>query len=274
MILNRSQTFRKNLRRLGDLIEKNTQIVLLTATLPPRYQSDIFDTLYLQSEKASIYRLPSNRSNIRYSVYMNQSMTEILTKIRDKDSQYSTDRLIVYTRTIDLAKQLAEDLGWPIYHSKSVDKERVLREFLNPLKTSQRIIGTSSLGNGLNSPNIRVVFHVELPYKLYEYAQESGRAGRDDRKSEAILLLSSPLEISTKRYRSKNDKFEDDVIRQYVEFGCRRWVLNLYLDDKREGCISSDVQCDYCSPENEGIFISLFSDFISDFTNIFRYGNR
>ena len=84
VILNRSQTFRKNLRRLGDLIGKKTQIVLLTATLPPRYESKLFDILYLLLDKAFKYRLSSNRSNIRYSVRRNQSNIDILETIRFK----------------------------------------------------------------------------------------------------------------------------------------------------------------------------------------------
>ena len=68
-VLNSTQTFRKNIRRLDKLIEKRTQIILLTATLPPRYKSSLFDILYLSPEKLFKYRLSSNRSNIRYSVY-------------------------------------------------------------------------------------------------------------------------------------------------------------------------------------------------------------
>ena len=170
VILNRSQTFRKNLRRLGDLIGKKTQIVLLTATLPPRYESKLFDILYLLLDKAFKYRLSSNRSNIRYSVRRNQSNIDVLETIRSKSIQYSNDRVLVYARTIDIANSLAMELNWLVYYSKSSKRERTLRNFLDFNQTSQRIIGTTSLGLGLDAPNIRAIIHVDRSYTLYEYS--------------------------------------------------------------------------------------------------------
>ena len=78
VILNKKQHFRKRLSQLGQLVEHRTQVVLLTATLPPRYQSDLFDKLYIKESEVKIYRSSSNRSNIHYSVRLNQSQNRIL----------------------------------------------------------------------------------------------------------------------------------------------------------------------------------------------------
>lgn len=254
VVLNTRQTFRKQLGRLGDLIGNNTQIILLTATLPPRYEARLFNTLYLSPEKIVKYRLPSNRSNIRYSVYQNQSEDEILETIRRKDAQYSTNRLIVYTRTIKDANQLAKTLDWPVYHSKSSGREKVLRKFLNPLEKSQRIVGTTSIGSGLDISNIRAIIHVNRPYSLREYAQETGRAGRDGQKSEAILLLSSSHELPVNRSRDKDDIFEENAITEYIQPICRRHILNTYQDGEEYGSCDmyTDFICDRCGPEGSG----------------------
>ena len=86
MILDSRQNFRKNLRKLYDLIvDKKTQIVLTTATLPPKFEKSIFNTLFLSHQKALIFRLSSDRSNIRYIVRQNQTDSDILDEIRKKD---------------------------------------------------------------------------------------------------------------------------------------------------------------------------------------------
>ena len=53
-----------------------------------------------------IYRSSSNRSNIHYSIRLNQSQDQILHVIQQKSNQYPNDRLIVYTRTREIAENL------------------------------------------------------------------------------------------------------------------------------------------------------------------------
>ena len=52
------------------------------------------------------------------------------------------------------------------------------------------IVATNALGLGLDIPDIRVVIHTRPLWRLRDYAQESGRAGRDGEPSEAIVLRS------------------------------------------------------------------------------------
>lgn len=251
VILNRKLGWRRNLQKLGNLIEKETQVVLLTATLPPIYERDLFETLYLPIEKVTQFRLSVNRSNIRYSVYHNQSQSDVLEKIRQKDTQYSIDRLIVFTRTVDEAKYIAKELDWPVYYSHSQYKEKTLQKFLDSNEKSQRIVGTSSLGLGLDAPNIRATIHINRPYSLQDYAQESGRAGRDNRNSEAILLLpssTSQSNIDNRRSNKNTTEQEESIIDQYIASRCRRYILRSYLDIESENCLSSDIKCDICSP--------------------------
>ena len=179
VILGRKLSFRKDLQRLSELIDLKTQLILFTGTLLPSYEKEFLKTLYLEHSDVHKYRFPTMRENIRYSVTKDMSKSDVLEGIRTKDRQYPDDSLIVYTRTRDQARDLAKFLRWPVYYSDSSSKQKVLSKFLEKSNRSARLIGTSSIGLGLDKSNIRAVIHVDLPYRLYEYAQESGRAGRD-----------------------------------------------------------------------------------------------
>lgn len=50
------------------------------------------------------------------------------------------------------------------------------------------IIATSALGIGVDIPDIRCIIYIRFPRSLLDYAQESGRAGRDYLPSEAIII--------------------------------------------------------------------------------------
>jgi ATP-dependent DNA helicase RecQ len=59
---------------------------------------------------------------------------------------------------------------------------------------------------GINKPDTRWVLHFHPPLTLSEYIQEIGRAGRDDKPAEALMLVSEPTGLL------------DDSDRQRVNF--------------------------------------------------------
>jgi ATP-dependent DNA helicase RecQ len=66
------------------------------------------------------------------------------------------------------------------------------------MQHSRRLImvATSAFGMGIDKPNIRYILHYQAPGSLEQYVQEIGRAGRDGRTAQCILLFdAADLEI-------------------------------------------------------------------------------
>ena len=86
-------------------------------------------------------------------------------------------------------KQLAEVLKCVCFHRNvgtSQEKSQLLKQLTD--NTQQVFTATNALGLGVDAPHIRVIIHVGQARKLRDYAQESGRAGRNGSPSEAIIL--------------------------------------------------------------------------------------
>ncbi|KAK3046026.1 hypothetical protein LTR09_012463 [Extremus antarcticus] len=68
VILNNQLGFQKHLQQLGKLAFAETQMVLLTATLPPTDEDDLFDQMYWSREEVRLIQGSTVRANIQYSV--------------------------------------------------------------------------------------------------------------------------------------------------------------------------------------------------------------
>jgi hypothetical protein len=147
-------------------------------------------------------------------------------------------------------KALAEQLGCHAYHADAVGKASMLADLM---AGKQRVVvATSALGMGVDIPDVRCIIHIDWPFTMLEYAQESGRAGRDGLRSEAILIVQD----GHQRTDDNATEAERRLVREYVEggesgvAGCRRGVLDRYLDGRedRAGCREEDNEemCDVC----------------------------
>lgn len=113
--------------------------------------------------------------------------------------------------------------------------------------TSPWICATSALGTGDDVPNIVAVVHCGLPYGLVDYAQQSGRAGRDGTTPVKSIILDDGCNDDASQLASEYAKFSADALRAYLRDSvCRRASLAVALDGQEGSTCSSIPDCLPC----------------------------
>jgi superfamily II DNA helicase RecQ len=251
-VMQSTATFRPKVLQLRELAHRQTQIVYLTATLPPRCESAFIATLDIAPSEVFIIRESTVRPNIRYRVvpYDGESAT-LQQMIADKLAQYpAADRIVVYCRTIREMHRYAEEMGGAVFYSTVGDIQRK-REIMRMLTEGEERLfwSTSALGEGIDAPTIRVVIHVGGINTLSDFAQQSGRAGRDGvTASESIIMQAERRTPRGWSYPVRTGREEPEMLAYLAGQQCRRVVLDAEMDGDvtRTGCRTGEVFCDVC----------------------------
>ena len=116
------------------------------------------------------------------------------------------------------------------------------------------MVATIAFGMGIDKPDIRYVFHLNLPGSMEAYYQEIGRAGRDGAAADVKLIYGLD-DIRMRRQFIDQDGEDDDHRRRehkrldallaYCEATtCRRVTLLSYFDETTEPCGNCDICLD------------------------------
>lgn len=269
-VLQSTRDFRPKVLQLRELISREVQVVCLTATLPPRREDAFMSAIDIDRGDVVIVRESTVRPNIAYSVtgYEGKEEMDIVRRTVDaKMEQYPVnDRVIVYCRTIKQMQGFQKEIGGVMFHNK-VGDIRAKREIMEMLtKGNERLFwSTSALGEGIDASTVRVVINVGIVSRLDDFAQQSGRCGRDGTTaSESIVLRRYNTEASGHR-RYVMDRTQETQMVEYLEGDrCRRVVLDRDMDgnSERTACRTGEQFCDVCRglgkrrmrvvPETEG----------------------
>ncbi len=180
--------FRPDYLKIGELRKLvDAPVIALTATATPSVADDIMDKLSFKEKL--VLRSGFERPNLTY----------VVRKVEDKDSQLVNichgvpGSGIIYARNRMKCEELSamldsQGISSSFYHAGLGQMARTDRQAAWKDGRIQVMVCTNAFGMGIDKPDVRFVAHYDLPDSPEAYFQEAGRAGRDGKRSYALLL--------------------------------------------------------------------------------------
>ena len=195
--------FRPEYRQLKATIEAldHPTVLALTATAAPPVRKEITKSLGMQDAQMIVggFDRPNLELVVEAFVEEDEKRTALIKAVIAAEKPG-----IVYTATRKHAEEVAEALkarGVNVapYHAGLSKKEREAAQNAFTEDELEVVVATIAFGMGINKPNVRFVFHLDISGSVDAYYQEIGRAGRDGEKAQ-VKLFYRPEDLKLQRF--------------------------------------------------------------------------
>jgi ATP-dependent DNA helicase RecQ len=213
--------FRPDYGRLGSVIEQlkpRPRVLALTATAAPSVRDDIVQRLGLKDQRTIVWGF--ERENIHLDVETcpdEETKTRVfLQRVIDLEKP-----AICYVATQARAEELSsllreQNVNAGFYHGGMKKAERDAAQNAFMTDAMDVIVATNAFGMGVDKPDVRTVIHYDISESVDAYYQEVGRAGRDGKPANAILLY-RPEDVGMRRAMAAGGKLTEDQLEQVAE---------------------------------------------------------
>lgn len=246
----------------------DAQMVLMSGTIPIKAESFLVDAFVLQ--KHQVFRHHSARKELTYILgkpardieEMIVNFQNFLHKNQTETVWLEQDRYLIFTTFMDDGLKIAEKLGLEFYHADSpkfpvTDEERRARYMRWTNGHFKGLVASTALSAGNDYSHVRITAHLQSPFDMVTFIQQSSRAGRDGRKAHCLLLTKTyPLNVKSNEVDKKyGDLRGCKAMRSYAHPGsgisgpqaCLRYHITSENDVEGFSCYDFDEDFEVCS---------------------------